>query len=64
MQLPSLLNFKCLNIETLQKLKSQHVEEFCLKMIKDIILNYSTNFKKENEMQTKIFNQEVVIAEY
>ena len=42
-QLPSLLNFKCLNISTLKKLKSQHLENFGQAMLKNLICHFNSN---------------------
>ena len=63
-KLPSLLNFTCLNIETVQKLKSQHIESFGTKMMTELIKHYNLNFKKDDDMKTKLFPESAVLEEF
>ena len=63
-QLPSLLNFKCLNISTLKKLKSQHLENFGQAMLKNLICHFNSNYKKDIDLKNNLFSEKHLTEEY
>ena len=63
-QLPALLNFKCFNIATLQKLKPQHIDNCGQTMLKNLIAHLNQNYKKVKELKDRLFNEQTLLQEY